>query len=385
MKQKKQIAFFTENLYGGGVERILQIILSHLPYDKYEVTLFSIRKESISDDLYPSRQLCYRYIFSSYNEGGNIFTKLICKTKNWLKLFVYYHFSPIVFYRLFVRKRYDVSIAFIEGYATRIVAGGPTRMKKLAWIHTDMEKNHWSTVAFQNIDEEKQVYNIYDKLIGVSQTVKHSMLSLVKVPIDILYNPLDCKRIISLSQEPLPTEYSKSASKTRIVTLGSLIQIKGYDRLLRVSKMLVDDTFDFELFIIGKGSKECDFKEYIERENLQDYVKLIGYKNNPYPYLRSCDLYVCSSYAEGYNTSISEALALGKPVVSTECSGVKEQLGEHNEFGICTGNSELELYYGIKEMLKPENLKYYAFQAAKRGKAFSLDNSMKKICELIET
>lgn len=384
MVQKKKIAFFTENLYGGGVERIQQIILRNFNYNKYDITLFSNRKEVLTEDCYPVEHLCYKYIFSSYKENANMISKLICKTKNWIKLFVYNHFSPTIFYKLFIHGNYDIAIAFIEGYATRIVAGGPKDMMKLAWIHTDMENNHWSAIAFHNTEEEKQLYKVFNKLICVSQVVKEKMQSFINVPTRVIYNPIEREKIISLSAEILPEKRQKVGQTIRIMTLGSLEHIKGYGRLLHIAKRLVEDSFDFELLILGKGSKECELKDYAQKEQLNERVKFIGYQDNPYPYLRSCDLYVCSSYAEGYNTSITEALILGKPVVSTDCAGVKEQLGMHNEYGICTPNSESGLYEGIRQMLSLKTLKYYTLQAQKRGKEFTLDNSMKKIYELIE-
>lgn len=117
---------------------------------------------------------------------------------------------------------------------------------------------------------------------------------------------------------------------------------------------------------------------------MSSYIKLVGFQQNPYPYIKQADIYVCSSYAEGFNTAITEALILGKPVVSTECSGVKEQLGNNNEWGICCKNSEEGLYEGIKKMLTNNNIIHYAKQAAIRGKDFSLETSMNAIYKIIE-
>lgn len=100
--------------------------------------------------------------------------------------------------------------------------------------------------------------------------------------------------------------------------------------------------------------------------------------------MKNADIYVCSSIAEGYNTAITEALILGRPVVSTECSGVKEQLGDDNEWGICCSNSEEGLYEGLKEMLTDDNMLHYTRQACKRGTHFTLELSMNEIYKLIE-
>ena len=111
----------------------------------------------------------------------------------------------------------------------------------------------------------------------------------------------------------------------------------------------------------------------------------MGFQNNPYPYIAVSDIYVCSSYAEGYNTAITEALVLGKAVVSTECSGLKEQLRNNNKYGICTPNTDEGLYEGLKQMLNDSTLNHYTMMARERGKYFSLEASMDKIYRLIES
>lgn len=379
--KKKHIAIFTENLYGGGVERIQQIILRNFDYKRYEVTLYSIREEILSNNFYPLN-IKYKYIFSNCSQRGilGIWNKIINKTKLW----VYYHYSPQAFYSLFIHRKYDVAISFIEGYATRIVSGMPNSTKKLTWVHTDMENNHWTNVAYQSSKEELNTYSQYHKIVCVSKIIKDKMNKIYNVSDKtiIIPNPIEKEKIINLSKESLNIE---KQNKIRLITLGSLIEVKGYERLLRIGKQLVEDNIYYELLILGKGNKKSSLSNYIKVNKLEEFIHLIGYKDNPYPYIATSDIYVCSSYAEGYNTAITEALVLGKPVVSTECSGVKEQLGENNEYGICTPNTEEGLYEGIKQMLNESTLKHYIQKAQERGKDFTLEASMNKIYQLIES
>ena len=79
----------------------------------------------------------------------------------------------------------------------------------------------------------------------------------------------------------------------------------------------------------------------------------MGYKENPYKYLAKCDLFVCSSYSEGFSTAVTEALILGIPVVTTYVSGMTELLGD-NEYGIITSNDEISLYEAIKLLINDE-------------------------------
>ena len=380
--KKIKIAFFTENLYGGGVEKIQQVILKNFNYNKYDVTLYSNRKEELSRQYYPTF-IKYKFIFS--NTSKNVLENFYGKINNKIKLWVYYHCSPNLFHLLFIRKKYDVAIAFIEGYATKFVSGMPKSVKKIAWVHTDMENNHWTNVAYKSLKEENITYSKYHKIVCVSKIIKDKMNKLYNVTDKtiIITNPIEKDLIRDLSKNSL--NYRDYPYKVRLITLGSLIEIKGYDRLLRISKRLVEDNVNFELLILGKGKMKDLLLNYIKDNKLGNYITLVGFVENPYPYIAASDIYVCSSYAEGYNTAITEALILGKPVVSTECSGVKEQLGENNEFGICTPNTEEGLYEGIKQMLNETTLKHYTKMAKERGENFTLEASMNKIYHLLES
>ena len=96
--------------------------------------------------------------------------------------------------------------------------------------------------------------------------------------------------------------------------------------------------------------------------------------------MKNCDLYVCSSRSEGFSTSVTESLIVGTPVVTTLCSGMKEMLGENNEYGIVTENDEDALYEGIKKMLTTEGLlEYYSEKALERGKKFSTEKTVKAV------
>lgn len=378
---KKKILFFTENLYGGGVEKISQIILSHFDYNRYDVVLYSLCKNEFDPNTF-SPHIKYKYIYDKLESQDSVITRFIKLAKNKIKLLAYTHTSSHFFYKLFVNEKVDVAIAFIEGYATRIISGAPNTIKKISWIHTDLSNNHWTKISYCNDNEEIQCYRTFHHIVCVSKKVKEEAENYLgtQEKLVILYNPIDTKSILEKSLEPINEIRS---SQKLIVTLGALTPIKGYDRLLKVISKLRSD-IDIELRIYGKG-KDLQKLEHIAQDlNIEQNVKFAGFKQNPYPYLKQADIYVCSSYAEGFNTAITEALVLGKPVVSTECSGVKEQLGDNNEWGICCENSEEGLYNSLKTMLTNDNMTYYAKQAAIRGKDFSLNVSMDSIYNLIE-
>lgn len=381
----KKIVIITEALYGGGVQRILQIILSHFDYSRYEVTLYTVRKDEMRREYFPGG-INYKYIFDAPQKDDSFLRKVWYKMKNKFKLGIYYHCSPHFFYNLFIHEQADVAIAFIEGYATRLVAGFPKGIKKVAWLHIELDKFHWSDVAYRNRVEEKEAYKSMDYIPCVSKEVKRQldMLYGVNDKSFVLYNPIDVDLIKSKARIMDSLIENEKRDSIRIVSIGSLDKRKGHIRLLRVFLHLLENGYNLELWIIGRGELFDELNGFIHSNHIEDKVVLWGFRENPFGYLSFSDIYVCSSYAEGYNTAITEALVLGKAVVSTECSGVKEQLGEHNEWGICVPNSEEGLYDGLKQMLNPETLKHYTEQASIRGKDFTLEKSMNEIYHLIE-
>ena len=119
---------------------------------------------------------------------------------------------------------------------------------------------------------------------------------------------------------------------------------------------------------------------------IADAVTFLGYQTNPYKYVAKCDLFVCASFAEGFSTAATEALIVGTPVCTVEVSGMKEMLGEHNEYGLITENDENALYEGIKKLLDdPALLAHYREQAARRGETFRTENTVSAVQELLNT
>lgn len=380
--KKKHIAIFAEKLYGGGVEKILQIICRNIDLGRYDLTLYSSNIETIPSGCYPDN-INHVHYFCTVSQTDNFINKLIKLAYNKIKLFCYYHFSPTFYYKLFIRQNYDVGIAFIEGYATRFLSGAPESMKKIAWIHTDIIKNHWTKVAYRNTVEEIQSYTHFNKIVCVSKIVESQAKKCLNLNSTIvLHNPIESDIILQKSKV---FEVPQKRHIVRFVSLGSLMPVKGYDRLIEVAKRLSNDGTDFELLILGEGKEREKLTNLIKQYNLEKEVQLIGYLDNPYPYLKSADIYICSSIAEGFNTAITESLILGKAIVSTEVSGVREQLGENAEYGIITDNSTAGLYNGIKQMLEPNMISHYQNQARKRSSCFNLEQQMNKIYNLIES
>lgn len=375
MTMKLRLMFMINNLYGGGAERVLQTILSNIDYSRFDVTLYTLHQTLLPPIL--RDKVTLRYIYSHSVEGKSTRLKgLFIKLKNKFRLIVYNKMSAKMFYRLFVRGKYDIEVAFIEGYSTRIISGSTNpKSKKLAWVHIDMLKNHWSSIAYKSDLEEKGCYSKFNVVACVSEVVKHSMESLFDLnTTKVVYNPVSEEMILKKAKEELPE--CKKSDTFRFISLGRLEEQKGYDRLISIIANLRSEGLNVELWIFGQGSHYGKLHKMIKEFALEDYVKLWGFKSNPYAYFKYCDVFVCSSRNEGYSTAVTEALILGLPVVSTLCSGTTELLGENSEYGIVTENSTEALYHGMKKIIEKDCLEKYKKKTLVRGSSFKLKELM---------
>lgn len=370
---KRKILFFIESLAGGGAEKVLTTLVQHLDRSKLEVTVCAI-------------------------SGGGKYEKEVKAVANYLpvlnapesyhglmkvwyivKYHLIYDWLPMSWvYRLFVPKGADVEVAFVEGFATKLMAASSNhKAKKIAWVHIDLQKFHWTRSVFKSDTEETKAYNSFDQIVTVSKTAEEAMRKEFRltVPVRTVYNPIDADEIIRLSQEQIDVPQS---NRIRLVSVGRLNKQKAYDRMLRILKRLKGEGLSCELWLLGEGGDRAMLEQYIQENDLSEDVKLWGFHNNPYKYLAQCDLFVCSSISEGFSTAINEALILGLPVVSTEVSGVREQLT--NGCGLITENDEEALYQGLKSVLDhPERLNEMREKAIERGKDFRIESLMKEI------
>ena len=370
MTQKRKVLFFIESLSGGGAEKVLATLVRHLDKSLFEITLCSVvNVGKYIDYVTANANYCY-LIKDTKTIWGRIKYKLL-----------YTVFPSWLVYSFFIPKGSDVEIAFIEGYATRIIGGSTnSKSRKLAWVHTDFSQNHWTRIAYKSNSEEEKCYNKYNHIYCVSSNVKDSLAAVYPSlkNISVMYNPVDSDQIRALSQDEIP-EVVHNNNQLRLITVGRLVPQKGYDRLLPIILRLNNEGYSCSLVILGDGPDKRKLQAYVQEHQMESYIHFMGFQSNPYPFFRDSDLYVCSSRVEGYSTVVMEALILGVPVITTDCSGMKELLG-NSEYGMVVSNEDEALFKGIKCLISDTALlNRYQSKAAKRGNMFQLSTLMGKI------
>ena len=202
-------------------------------------------------------------------------------------------------------------------------------------------------------------------------------------PVEVLYNTNETDQILRLKDEPVEGGTFRD-DEIKLVGVGKVIPNKGFDRLARIHKRLREEGFPVHTFILGVGPQREEIQRYVEENGLADSFTFLGYQTNPYKYVARCDLFVCASHSEGFSTAATEALIVGTPVCTVEVSGMREMLGENDEWGVVTENSEEALYKGIRRMLSESGLfAAYKERAAARGKAFSKEQTVQAVEEML--
>lgn len=375
---KRKVLFLIESLAGGGAEKVLTTLVQHIDKVKFDVTVCAISGGGKYESVVRENVKYHAILNEPVN--STVFNGLIYKLKHHLV----YQWLPLSWvYRLFVPLGNDVEVAYVEGFTTKLLSCSTNKAaRKYAWVHCNMAMDHWTESLFRTLAEEVHVYNRYNKVFCVSNTAVtgfRNTFAGVAVNIATLYNPINSQEIKNMAQEKKHMEHKKPL----LVTVGRLEHQKGYDRLVRIAKRLVDEGYTFELWILGVGSQEEELKQYIRENHLEECVKLLGFHTNPYKYIVQGDLFVCSSRSEGYSTAVTEALILGLPVITTECSGMAELL-KNGECGIITNNDENAFYEGLKGLLNDAVLlEHYKEKAVERGKDFTIDSLMTPIEKLL--
>ena len=373
----KNILFFMETVDFGGAETVFTNIIKNINKSKFCIKVVTERDHELFTDEIKAAVPYDCFIKTERSAVRDFWNKIVIKLSLVL--------SEKNIRKYFIRGNYDVEVAFCEGYSTKIIGNsGKKNCKKIAWVHTDVIKNPWSEKIFGSAEEEKKCYEKFDAIVCVAETMKESFIKKygMSEKVHVLYNPLDFESVIKKSAEK--TDF-KFGDGMKFVLAGTFIKIKGFDRFVKVCKRLKDDGEHFSALIMGDGKEKENIKKIIAETNLGDTVKILDFQTNPYKYIAHSDVYVCSSYAEGYSTAVSESVALNVPVITTECSGMREIFGE-NECGIICENSEDGLYNAMKKVLNdPSLLKEFSAEEKKRANDFSLNKRMKTIEDFIES
>lgn len=206
---------------------------------------------------------------------------------------------------------YDLCISFLTPH--NIGLDRVRARKRLAWIHTD-----YSTVSV-NAEAELPVWGAYDAIASISDEVTRSFLK--------VFPSLESK-IVAI-ENILPEAYVRARADefdaggeltgtVKLLSIGRFCTAKNYDNVPDIARRMIDGgVCDLKWYIIGYGGDEALIRRKIAEAGMEEHVILLGKKENPYPYIKACDIYVQPSRYEGKSVTVREAQMLCKPVAVT--------------------------------------------------------------------
>lgn len=347
---KKNIVFVMYVLLDGGAEKALMTILDNLDYSKYNVDLIVLAKEKSH----------------LYNINKNVNVSYIYDTMGQL----YDEYTNGNF-NLEFKKEYDIEIGFLGIFTTWVICRfGNPNAKKITWLHGDFSL----MICGNSIEYVTDIYGRMDNIISVSDGVSKSFTNFIgdclNTKLQRIYVPVDISQIRKLSLEEF--EYKKN--KFTIMSIGRLSSEKGFERLIRVHKRLIDEGIDNELIILGSGGEEENLRRLVKDLGLENSCKLIEYQKNPYPWVKMCDVFVSSSHAEALGLAIIDAMVLEKPIVATDTHGSRALFKD--KLGLMVSNSEDGLYYGLRLMILNQDVRNLFIKNLKEVEKFDFDKSI---------
>lgn len=384
---KKKILFVIDSLGCGGAEKSLVSLLPLLNRDKYEIHLWMLNRGGVFESLLPldiiiEQEPSYNLLETMGMRWAHLqyslsfrFKHLIGKREHgaetlWKSVGAVYQVP---------KQEYDVAIAYQQGFPTYLVATKVRAKKKIAWVNADIFAAGYD-VAFN-----AAFYHQYDVIVPVSK--KLEVILEKKYPqytskYHCIYDILTPDIIIRQSQEFIK-EHIEDGINSVFVTTGRLASPKNYLLAVEAAKLLRTKGIHFKWYFIGEGSERTKIEALIDKYELGNNVILLGMRQNPYPYMARCTVYVQTSLFEGFGLTIAEAKILGKPVVSTNFDVVHNQL-KHEENGLIAKMTPESVAKNIIRMIEDEDLRHRIVENVRKEQNTTYITEIKKVERLFD-
>lgn len=350
---KSRLLFIVPSFENGGTITSLSNLLPLIDSDRYNIDVFAITPSGSNMQklkLY-STVLGASPTVTSDKQMAKIFGLSVKITRIIKKVLCYFHIdiSPLTFKiiaRQFNKKKYDCIISYQEGQAT-LLGSYLKAPYKIAWLHCEAYR------LLQKISLKKlnKTYELFDKIICVSNTASKDFNSLFPTLAEktfTVYNSLDPEQVKIRASESIET----IPNCFKIVSVGRIDPVKRFSKIPEMAHNLKLKGINFLWFIIGGPAVPKEYnliRNLIHKYGVADCVRILGQKDNPYPYIKNSDLLVCLSISETFNYTISEAKALGVPVVTTDFASALEFV-ENEKQGFVTNIDKIESV--IEDLIK---------------------------------
>ena len=332
--------FYLSALKGGGAERTVVNIVNNLNKNKFEVVLVLLNNTNNDYIDLVSEDVKIRYLECNRIRYG------IFKLR-----------------KAIVEEKPDLLFSTLINNNLTLLAAKLLTFRKIPTIVREASNRTASgKVSLLNKIITFISYNFFAKeIIALSEGVREDLIYNFKISprkIRVIYNPVEVDKIRLKSQDKI-TIFKEKSNVKNIIAVGRLVEAKDYFTLLRAMKIVLNKE-NVKLNIIGKGILEETLKKTSKDLGIDNSVQFLGFKTNPYKYMRESDLFVLSSKREGFGHVIVEAMAVGVPVISTNCNSGPAEIIKDDKYGVLVPVGDYKtLAKKIVELLRNENLRQY--------------------------
>lgn len=341
----KKILIFSHAMEIGGAERALIGLLETIDTTKYQVDLFLMRHEGellkyIPEGIHllPEKKQysCLAVPFGHVLKRGCFGVaagRFLGKRKAARRVkalgltgendvaLEYSHKYTAPFLPMVSGETYDLAISFLTPHY--FVAQKVKAKKKIAWIHTDY------SIVTTDRESQLNMWSAYDGIASISDRVTESFLKAfpeLGKKILLIPNIMPMQYLNSMTKDFSAEQEMQVDGTIRLLSVGRFCTAKNFDNVPDICRRLREKGHNVKWYLIGFGGDEALIRQKIHDAGMQDHVIILGKKENPYPYIAACDLYVQPSRYEGKCVSVLEAQILHKPVVITNYATSGSQL-----------------------------------------------------------
>lgn len=244
---------------------------------------------------------------------------------------------------------YDLAISFLTPH--NIVLNKVKAKKKLAWIHTDYTK------ISVNVEKEIKVWSQFDHIVSISEDVTRSFLSVFPtlagkiIEIANILSPRTVRAKALASKVDFPIQNGR----VNLLSVGRFTLAKNFDNVPDICRRILQEGCEVYWYIVGYGGDEQLIKERIKEAEMEEHVILLGKRENPYPFIKECDIYVQPSRFEGNAVTVREAQILCKPVVAANYPTAHSQIKQDVD-GIIVPQDNAGCAHEIAQFIKNKEL-----------------------------
>ena len=372
--KKTNLLFVMESLGIGGAEKSLLTLLSKLDYEHFDVSLFLFRHNGELMQFLPSEvhllpeDTCYATFVSNWKTAPLSYLRRGDFARAWYSLC---YLLGCVWQRLTRKPLYigwnfvqhlfsekdlsaDVAIAYLERKCMYFTSEMVRAPRKIAFIHNDY------SVYPYDAELDTRYFADYQAIATVSDHCRQVLAN--RFPqhrnrFTVVKNMVSASMVRRMAREQLPQETDADGALT-LVTVGRLVEQKGYDRAIRICRMLVDKGISVRWFAVGDGPARPVLEEQVDGLGLRQNFVLVGATANPYPWMNMADVYVQPSRFEGFGITVAEAKALNKRIVCSDIPEFREQLDNYPNVWLAA--SESEFAQAIETAVEKTPLPYVA-------------------------